>query len=293
MPEQSTSDTTTIDVDEHQFHLAYERLEPVINAVSEDDLEPINLDIPSAVATVLGAEPEVRPLRTSLAALATFDIENVDQLRDRALALGHTHTQVRIAGGEVDDTDELVEAMVDARDRFHTDASALVRRGLLDAERVNKLRGGNSHRMIAFDVIGLVALFLENWDRISGKTAMDVGELEDARAQANRLVVAVGLREQGPTQRNAAALVRQKAYTLFVRAYNETRQAVAFVRRREGDVDDITPSLYAGRGKRPPEPPIVVPEPTPRVSEPDAGADDAATTEVPVGFPGAPPFARS
>jgi len=273
MPDSETTGVPGVsDVDHDQFHLAFQRLQTQIEALPESDLEPINLDIPTTVATVLGAEPEVQPLRSALVALPTFDIRHVDQLRDRALALGHAHSQFRIAGGPPDDIDELVEQMIDARDRFHTDASALVRRGLLDGDRVNKLRGGNSYRMIAFDVIGLVGLFLESWDAINGKTALEVAELEEARATANRLVAAVGLREQGPALRSKAAIVRHKAYTLLVRGYNETRQAIAFVRRSQGDVDDITPSLYAGRGKRPPEPPAVVPEPTPEGAVPAGSA---------------------
>jgi hypothetical protein len=34
---------------------------------------------------------------------------------------------------------------------------------------------------------------------------------------------------------------------LFLEAYDEVRAAIAYVRRKEGDVDEIMPSLYAGR----------------------------------------------
>jgi hypothetical protein len=182
--------------------------------------------------------------------------------------------------------------MIDVRDRFHSDASALVRRGLLDGERVDKLRGGNGHRMLAFDVIGLVDLFLESWERIQGKAALEVKELEEARAKGNRLIAAVGLRDQAPAVRHATALTRQKAYTLLVRAYDETRHGIAFVRRREGDVDTITPSLYAGRSKRPPETPVAGAKPPAAQAQAVTAAQGIGSADVPAGFPGAAPLTK-
>jgi len=293
MEEAINTETAPLDAtSEMEFHEAFDRVRERIEAVPEHDLEPINLDVPSAVTTILGAELEVRPLRTELARLPGFDMRNVDQLREYAKALGYVHTRYRGAAEASDDITDMVEEMIDTRALFHSDAAALVRRQLLDAKRVDAYRGGNSHKMIAFDVIGLADLFLDRWDIIAARSALTREELEQARSQANRLVAAVGQREQAPAVRTETTVTRAKAYTLLIRAYNETRQAVAFVRRRQGDVDDITPSLFAGRGKRSPEPPIVVPEPTPPASiEPDAPATERATAaDAPVGFPGANPL---
>jgi hypothetical protein len=72
--------------------------------------------------------------------------------------------------------------------------------------------------------------------------------LNDAGNRAVELLAAVGLREQGAISTGEAARLRQKAYTFFVRAYEDARRAVVYLRAAEGDADEIAPSLYAGRG---------------------------------------------
>lgn len=41
-----------------------------------------------------------------------------------------------------------------------------------------------------------------------------------------------------------------RAYSLFVRAYDQCRRAVSYLRWEEGDADDEPPSLFANRGPR-------------------------------------------
>jgi hypothetical protein len=43
----------------------------------------------------------------------------------------------------------------------------------------------------------------------------------------------------------AAADLRNRAFTLFTRGYDQMRRAVAFLRWDEGDADKVVPSLYA------------------------------------------------
>jgi hypothetical protein len=62
-------------------------------------------------------------------------------------------------------------------------------------------------------------------------------------------------KEQGAALVVEVAAQRHRAYTLFVRAYDEVRRAVSFLRWRKGDADDIIPSIYSVRAARPrPEP---------------------------------------
>lgn len=152
-------------------------------------------------------------------------------------------------------TDIAAEA-VTVRDTLYTDAIALARRRLLEEDRVAKLRSNAGYKNIAFDVLGLVALLREHWAAIQNKTAVQSEELEAAERLADRLITAVGLREQGPVSLTVAVAARLRAYTLFVRSYDEARRAVQYLRWHQGDADTIAPSLYAGRsnGRRPPEP---------------------------------------
>ena len=43
----------------------------------------------------------------------------------------------------------------------------------------------------------------------------------------------------------AAADMRNRAFTLFTRGYDQVRRAVVFLRWNEGDADQLVPSLYA------------------------------------------------
>lgn len=277
-----------------QFHLGYSRVEAKIRAVPIDKMEAITLEIPSTCSTVMGAFPEIQAHRPELEQLYTFDISQVDSLQDLALALAHLHSEYRASGGASDNVAELAAQCLEIRDRMHDDATALAGRKLLDKGRVDKLHGGNGYRFIAFDITGLVGLFLEQWDNIEGKTAVEKPELDEARKKAAQLVAALGLREQSAPVPNETAQLRQQAYTLLVRSYTDTRDALAFVRRAQGDVDRIAPSLFAGRGRRATTPeevvtPAAVPAAQPGV-EPSVTLPITPAVTVPVGFPGSSPL---
>jgi hypothetical protein len=43
---------------------------------------------------------------------------------------------------------------------------------------------------------------------------------------------------------------RKRAFTQVIRAYDEARAVIAFLRRREGDAEQITPNLYIANTRR-------------------------------------------
>src|SRR5882724_438456 len=71
--------TPAPDTDVPRFRDAYQRLIEEIRAVPNGDLIAINIDIPTAVTTALGALPEIRNLRARMAAeMPQFDIARFD-----------------------------------------------------------------------------------------------------------------------------------------------------------------------------------------------------------------------
>jgi hypothetical protein len=164
-------------------------------------------------------------------------------------------------------------------------------------------------------VLGLVALMRERWNSIQGKTAVQPPDLEAAERLADRLITAVGVREQGPVTLAAAVAARLRAFTLFMRAYDEARRAVNYLRWREKDADTIAPSLYAKRGGRRPAEPSGGDEPTmpgtpgapvppassgtlevsanPGIPAKPAAAAPASTTVASAGLPGSSPFSNA
>lgn len=231
-----------------RFREAYERLAAEIQAVPEGELMPIILDIQSTVATVLGAWKEIRGFRADfVSGLPSFDIALFDRLESYALALGHTHTVYQTANeppatlvllaGEVGKTREILVANV----------SLLMALGLLGATVLSELKGTNGYKNLAFDVFALSNILKKNWSRVSSKLTLTIAELDAAENAADRLVTAVGEREQAPAVAAQTTRERQAAFVLLSKAYEEVRAALGFLRRKQGDAESIAPSLYAAR----------------------------------------------
>ena len=229
------------------FVLAFERVLPEMQALPEESLAVINLDIPTAVTTALGALPEIMAHRERAAALPGFDLSSFDALATYTYALGHAHAIFLGTASASSSLQALGEAAAESRELLLSDAEALARRGLLEPERLQELKGPPGYRNIAFDLLALATILRESWSAIEGKTALRQDELSAAEVLAEQLIRAVGVREQAPHVIATSSEMRQRAFTLFVRAYDQARRAVRFLRWDDGDHDAIAPSLYAGR----------------------------------------------
>jgi len=288
---------------DEEFFLGFTRVEAEVRAVPEDKLEPINLDVPTTVTTVLGAWPEILALRSQVAALPNFAIERFDKLRDYALALAHAHGAYRGLAAPPDGIVKLAEQLASVREMLFADAMALAKRGVFDEGRVAKLRSGPGYKNLAFDVVGLVQILRERWADIANRTGVQQAELDQAAQLAQRLVTLVGLKEQQPVAANGVALLRQQAFTLLLHAYDEVRRAISFLRWHEQDVESIAPSLWSGRGTRPAAEPAptqdpvaggpAVPSGNNPITSPPAAPSDAAHPPAGVGLPGSTPFSRT
>jgi hypothetical protein len=194
--------------------------------------------------------PSLEPLRSQFATLPGFELARFDKLRDYALALGHTHFMHRIAAGHSDAPRKLASELAKMRDVFRADATALASRRLLERARLTKLRRSTGFQDLAFEVLALVLLLREHWERIEKRTAIQLEELDYASELAEKLIVAVGRRAHAPAAIDAAAELRQRAFTLLAATYEEVRRAVAYLRWHEEDADFFAPSLFAQRRKR-------------------------------------------
>jgi hypothetical protein len=69
---------------------AYAAVLPEILGVDDEDLALINIDVVSAITTVLGVAPELKALRGEIEVeLPRFDLARFDKLERYALALSH------------------------------------------------------------------------------------------------------------------------------------------------------------------------------------------------------------
>jgi hypothetical protein len=179
------------------------------------------------------------------------------------------------------------------REVLFSETTTLAKRGLIDGQRLKDLKGPVGYRNVAFDLLALVAIFRETWNALTGKTGISMEELEKAEVMADELLGAVAERELGQVVADAADN-RQRAFTLFVNAYDQVRRAVLFLRHDEDDADTIIPSLYAGRSNRRRIEPTEEPKP-PEVTAPTTQTTapaQSAVNGVGVGLPGSSPFAH-
>ena len=102
---------------------------------------------------------------------------------------------------------------------------------------------------------------------------------------ADRLLVAVGERAVSDEVMSTTVRARQAAFTIFVRAYDEVRRGIVYLRWNMGDADEIAPSLYANRVKRRKGEDKVE---EPKSDETLASATPAAGTPKPTFVAGAP-----
>ncbi len=234
--------------------LAFAKLEAKIEALPAEEVRPVNIDIPQAVAIAVGAAPHLHALRARfIDELPRFPIAYVDEIATYALAAWFAHLLALPATAE-GQLAVLLEEAAPLRQGLLVAAEALAHKGHLDPTMVEAIREGRGNIDTANDLVSLSALFTREWEKVGHKTAVEWPEVKRASELGPAILVALGARDQpGIKTPNAAdpAQRRQRACTLFVRAYDECQRGVSYLRWHEGDMDAIAPSLWTGRGRRP------------------------------------------
>ncbi|WP_437569526.1 hypothetical protein [Sorangium sp. So ce542] len=229
---------------------AFAQIEPELDRIEK--VVPINVDIPRAVAVAVGAVPHLKALRARFVdELPRFPIEALDKLMSYALGAWYAHLLALPAGPGQEGLKRLLDEASALRADLLVAAEALAHKGFVDAGRVAEIRSGNGHLDTANDLVALAALFGESWGAVKHKTTVEWSDVERASKLGPELLVALGARNQpGVPAPKAAdpADRRARAFTLLVRAYDQCRRGVTYLRWIEGDYDAIAPSLFAGRG---------------------------------------------
>ena len=218
----------------------------------EPHLAAINTDIPRAVSIAVGAVPHLAGLRADAAKLPRFDITNIDRLGTYALAAWYAHL---LALPEVvaSELTALLEEARPLREGLLLSAELLAHKSYFDRGAVKEIRAGQGNLDTANDLVALAALFTAGWSQVENKTPVTWAQVEQAAQLGPRILIALGARDQpglkvadvtSPGER------RVRAYTLFVRAYDQCRRAATYLRWGEVDADEIAPSLFGNRSGR-------------------------------------------
>lgn len=232
------------------FRAAYDQHLADMRALEDDDIKKVNLDIPTAGQTVLGVVAQLKPHREALVALPGVSPKAVDELETRTRAMVHAHTQWTFASAPTFPIAELVEKATPCRDKLIAAAGYFVAYGKIEAGKVSELRRGTSHRTLATDLLGLAMLLRPVVASVEGKTLVTVDQLDEAETLGEQILAALGERQQSTVTASEATQMRDRAFTLFINAYDQVQRGMSFVRWAAGDADALTPSLYGGKGRR-------------------------------------------
>ena len=221
--------------------------------MDEKDLLVINIDVTTAVTTAAGAMPEIMALRERASKLVEFETKEFDNLETYALALMHVQ-------GEYVAASTPPEELLALNGRARRCVTCCVGRHGARQARADDVpswlaSGGAGYKVLAEDLVGLSALLRDSWDRVSAKTAITMTELDQAEELSDKLLSAVGAREQAPAALAEVSVQRRaRFFTLFVQSYDQVRRAIDFLRWNEDDLETIAPLVCrrgnAGRSRR-------------------------------------------
>jgi len=255
--------------DETLVKEAYAHVKGDWAALAPDQLLQVNLDVQLAAQTVLGAWPEIKAFRESLAKLPDFNIKPFDNLEGYALAMLYVQSRYVMATQPPNDLQDLFAEATKLRDVLLTDARALSMRGLFDERKLDGLRGGTGYKNVAQDLQALAVELEAILPKIQGKSATTVEDIQAATQMATRLTRVVGEREQAPAVVAELADERARAFTQLLRTYEDARAAITYLRRSSADADGIAPNLYTGNVRQR------------KGSQPANPVDDALITPIP------------
>ena len=294
MTDTTIGDPTSVDTTNDnntnlpRFRKAYTQLLGMIRQVPEADYAPINLDPMTVVYAVEGVLPRVGPFRATIVEeLPKFEIQYFDNLESYALALGHANTVHSNSMKPSPVLQALNEKAVPMREILVEEATLLIKRGLLSATLLDNLQGPNGYKNVAADLFLVADKLRANFDAISKRTSLTLAELDEAENLADQMSHEIGLKRQTPEVQAQAARDRQAAYTLAVKAYDQVRAALTYVRRDYDDTDEIMPSLYAGRNNsniKKKDTPVPNPGTTPTTT-PQPGTEPHPTGNAPTATP--------
>lgn len=262
------------DPNQPAFSLALDALRPELEAISHDDLLPIRIDIATAIVKALGVATSAKRHRGDV--IATFGpraAEPIDRLETSARACARAHAMY-LTSLHASVLDAQVAEVSRMRRVLMLEAEGLIAKKRLAASSLAEIVGGVGYKAMCVDLLQLVSVFRADWASLEALTPVTSLELDQAEARANALASTLGENEQAGASSPAAEL-RQRAYTHFVRTYNQVQRAVWCLRLvDEDDGPEIVPSLYAGRQRR-------------------RDNDTQPITPVSPDMPGAPPFVSS
>lgn len=245
---------------------AAQRVAAEIDAVSLDELAAMNLDVVSGTSIILGVVHRIATFRDRMVKLPEFEIRNIDNLKDYAVAAWFTHVS-NLPPPEPADAEALIAEGLALRAKFLLWATPLVASGMFDTAAVDKIKEGSGQKDAASDVVALVGLYRSKWDQVKDMCGVTEADLERGALIGPRIFLLLSQREHRKTTAGSEGSQRvRRAWTLADRAYAQCRRALTYLLQDQDEVDAIAPNLRRNSGTSSKSSKAVEPSATP--SEP-------------------------
>ena len=243
-------DTAQLRAELGSLGYAYHVSLPELTAIARERLQVVNFDIPTAFTKALGAESYLSGFREQVAALPGFDITQFDRLTQYAMAMMHAHLQYRAALKRPEHVDAQLISANKWGKILQAEIRSLLARDCLPAHVLRVLKQRRGHLGTASNLLTMVALLRRHWASIAGKTALSGAELLQAEQIGEQLVFALSSRKQPLRDLKQLAEARQRAFTLFSRAYSQVRRALQYWCWETDQAERLLPTLYPRHARR-------------------------------------------
>ncbi|HEU4411880.1 MAG TPA: hypothetical protein VFS43_41955 [Polyangiaceae bacterium] len=222
---------------------------PLLMTLEPHEIESPRVDVELAALAALNVarlvrEPSLLERFRSMPA-AEFDREQVDRLEPLAWALWHAHRAHQVAALSASSAVVPV-ALAEAANELERRMQRCVEYHLADhpeaAAKVAFLRAGNGYRDLAGDLMGYAELYRAYRDELRhDRKQYREGDADEAERLAKQLFETLALAQGGIGQ---AASLRDRAWTLLSRCYDEVTSVGRWLLRHEPKVDAYFPSLH-------------------------------------------------
>jgi hypothetical protein len=232
---------------------AYMQYLGAAKALAAAEVKPMRSDPTLAAYNVRQGLKALEPYGARLKKeLPKLDHKAIAKAGDISLAVvyaaGLVYRDVEATKGMAD----LVRRGWELRDLLLVVAEATSKAGLVPAASVKKIRQGWGYFDMADDLVRLSALLRKHWPELKGKCPLTVATLDEAAKVGTELLETLtpgsaARSRKMPTAVREVADVRDRLWTLLVRAHSEMRRAGMWLWVE--DVDAYVPPLQARAGK--------------------------------------------
>ncbi len=241
--------TPESNVDEKSAQVWLETLGSQWKGLDEKEVVGPKWPVFDAVELALKVSQRAKEDRTKFeGTFKTFDLDMVDSLEGRALALWAAQSRWLNArkASNSEKLDQWVERGEELRTELLDAADYIWRKDSDTLLLLRDIRQGSGNKDLADDLLRLSQLFQDRWNTASNRTDVTLEMVNEASELSTRLLSALmdeKVRENLDT--------RNRAWTYFLNAFEEVHDAGRYLYRRTPEAMTRYPSLHSMRKRSP------------------------------------------